>query len=131
MEPAPTGSQLSFRPEVSADSQGAIAWHGPGDHQPAIWFGAERSFELSYVGLTQDSRGKVAIAFEVAMQDKLLFGDFTESLTDRHMAILVDGEIKSAPNVMSRLPGSGILTGGVDGFEKGEAQALVTALRIG
>jgi len=125
------GSSLTFRPEVSKGVVNAIAYHGPDESWQPVWFGAERSFALSYVGKTYDGKGNIAIAFDIAPHDEALFSDFTESLINKHMAILIDGEIMSAPIVNDRLPGSGLLSGGPEGFAEEEATALITALRIG
>lgn len=125
------GSYLSFRPEVAAGADGAIAYHGPDGSWQAIWLDAERSFDLSYVGKTLDSRGNAAIVFEIAPHDQVSFSDLTESIIGKHLAILIDGEIISAPVVVDRLPGEGIIQNGMQGFTQEEATAMVTALRIG
>src|SRR5262249_17827284 len=46
-------------------------------------------------------------------------------------AIVVDGEIVTAPTVNSKLPGGGIIEGGAQGFTKKEVKELIVILRAG
>lgn len=87
--------------------------------------------ELSYVGPTMDQAGLPAVAFEFQEDRKSAFSDFTDEYTNRPMAIVLNNELFTAPNINGRLPGSGIIMGGRGGFDPDERNELVTALRTG
>jgi preprotein translocase subunit SecD len=60
------------------------------------------------------------------------FGDFTERIVKRQMAILIDGAVEVAPMVQERLPSGGHISGGgMDGFTKQEALHLAAVLTGG
>jgi hypothetical protein len=87
--------------------------------------------DLDTVGFASDSLGRPAIAFEMAKSRRQEFGDFTESLIGKQMAIVISGQILTAPIVKSRLPGSGIIEGGPGGFTLAEVRQIVSTLRSG
>jgi SecD/SecF fusion protein len=71
------------------------------------------------------------VHFEIATSKKSAFGDFTQKHIDEQMAIVLNGEIATAPKINSKLPGSGIIEGGSAGFTQKEVKDLVTVLRSG
>jgi len=74
--------------------------------------------------------GKPAISFEIAEAESESFSDLTEAHTNKLMAIEVEGEILSAPNIMSRLPGQGVLTSNSqDGYTPEELERLLAILQ--
>ncbi len=88
--------------------------------------------DLQYVGPGVDAKsGFPAVQFELAEHRKSAFGDFTEEFKGRYMAIILNGQVHSAPVIQNRLPGGGIITGGLDGFSPEEVKELVTVLRTG
>ncbi len=87
--------------------------------------------ELQYVGPTMDSAGLPAVAFEFQENRKSAFADFTDEYTNRPMAIVLNNELFTAPNINGRLPGGGIIMGGRGGFDPVERNNLITALRTG
>ncbi|HJM39680.1 MAG TPA: protein translocase subunit SecD, partial [Planctomycetota bacterium] len=86
---------------------------------------------LDYVGPGMDNAGFPAVTFEFQEHRKAAFADFTEDFQDRRMAIVLNNEVHSAPNIESRLPGGGIITGGMNGFSIDERRELLTVLRTG
>lgn len=87
--------------------------------------------DLESIDPDTDGLGNPAIHFELVEARQGEFGDFTESLTGRQLAIVVSGRVMTAPRVRSRLPGSGIIEGGAKGFTRAEVQELVALLRSG
>ena len=86
---------------------------------------------LNYVGPTMDQSGFGAVAFEFKEHRKAAFADFTEENKGRAMAIVLNGKVDSAPNINQRLPGAGIIQGGMNGFSQEEVRELITVLRTG
>ncbi len=124
------GSWIGFRPPATYGDPGAVAWSGASGDQSLTWFGEPQWFRLSRVAETVDQAGRAALSFEIAEEDVISFGDFTEALIGKQMAVEVDGEILSAPFVQSRLPGVGILQGGANGFREEELQRHLAALQM-
>ena len=87
--------------------------------------------DLESVGPDRDQYGYPAVRFEMAPDKKDAFGDFTEKNIEQQMAIVLNGEIVTDPRIESKLPGSGIITGGAGGFTQKEVNDLVTVLRSG
>jgi len=87
-----------------------------------------RGSDLSRVYPAQDSLGYPAVGFEMKVQRKSNFGDFTEKNLNRQMAIVLNVEIASSPSIDERLPGAGIIRGQ---FSPDEVRDLMTILRSG
>ncbi len=86
---------------------------------------------LNYVGPGMDEAGFPAVRFEFQEHRKAAFADFTNEFRGRRMAIVLNNELHSAPNIQSRLPGGGIITGGMSGFSSEEMREMITVLRTG
>ncbi|MFN2324141.1 MAG: protein translocase subunit SecDF, partial [Trueperaceae bacterium] len=65
-----------------------------------------------------------AVFFEVRAEDARAFGDFTGGNVGRRMAIVLDGEIQTAPTLNSRISDSGQITG-IPSLEEAADTALV------
>ena len=87
--------------------------------------------ELAYAGPSVGNTGFPVVAFEFEKFRKTAFSDFTAEYKNRPMAIVLNDQIFTAPNINDRLPGGGIIEGGQGGFAQSEVQALVTVLRNG
>lgn len=124
------GSWIAFRPPATYGDPGAVAWSGASGDQSLTWFGEPQWFRLHRIAETVDNAGRPALAFEIAEEDVISFGDFTEALIGQQMAVEAGGEILSAPFVQSRLPGVGILQGGANGFREEEMQRHLAALQM-
>jgi len=70
------------------------------------------------------------IQFELNDEGAVVFGNFTEraAINNDAMAIVLDGEVLSAPGVESRIDRSGVITGS---FTEDEARTLALQLRSG
>ncbi len=84
--------------------------------------------DLSRVFPTQDEIGFPAVGFEVRPARRAEFGDFTGKNKNRHLAIILNDEIVSAPTIQEELPGEGIIRGQ---FNDQEVKDLITVLRSG
>jgi len=85
--------------------------------------------DLDEVGYSADASGYPASSFELKKERAKDFGDWTESILGRPMAIVYGDEILMLATVKSRLPGGGIIEGGAGGFTQAEVKALVESLR--
>ncbi|TDJ69252.1 MAG: protein translocase subunit SecD [Planctomycetota bacterium] len=93
-------------------------WRFTGDH-------------LESVTPSQDDLGFPAVGFEMVTAKREAFTDFTKAHRNELMAIVINGEIATMPNINSTLPGGGIIMGGVGGFTSEDVNNLVTILRSG
>lgn len=91
-------------------------------------FGAADVGEL---GLGVDRLGLPALDFEMKPERARAFGDFTASIVDRQMGIVLDDEILTLATVNDRLMGSSQISGGRGGFSAAEVQGLIFLLRQG
>lgn len=87
--------------------------------------------DLQYAGPTVDQSGLPAVAFEFQENRKPAFSEFTDAYTNRPMAIVINQQVYTAPNINGRLPGGGIIMGGRDGISLAERDELITVLRSG
>jgi len=86
--------------------------------------------DIASTGFAQDQMGYPAVSFEFTKERRGDFGDWTQQIIGRGLAIVLDEEVVTLANVRSRLPGGGIIEGGAGGFSKGEVQALVRLMRL-
>lgn len=98
------------------------------DPKPEWRFG---SSDLGSVGFASSSRGSPAVSFELRADRQAAFGDFTASIIDRGMAIVIDGEIVVLATVNGRLMGASMIEGGRSGFTQSEVTNLIRILRAG
>jgi preprotein translocase subunit SecD len=71
---------------------------------------------------------------QFAMRDdrRSAFEDFTGRNVNRQIAIILDGTVKCAPTIKSKLPGEGTIQGGgVTGFTQRESEVLAAVLGAG
>ncbi|MFT5287220.1 MAG: SecD/SecF fusion protein, partial [Planctomycetota bacterium] len=87
-----------------------------------------RGDALGKVFGTSDSLGYPAVGFEMRPSRVTDFTDFTGENVGRSMAIVLNNEIRTAPNLEERLRGKGIVRGR---FTNEEVKELVTVLRTG
>jgi len=86
---------------------------------------------LANVGKTYDDKGLRAISFVLDDRGAKLFGRLTGLNEGRRLAIILDGQVQSAPVIQSRIDKRGIITGGSDGFTEREQDELIEALSTG
>jgi preprotein translocase subunit SecD len=77
---------------------------------------------------SQGQLGQPVVAFMFSADGARAFGEATGANIGRGLAIVLDGEIRSAPSINSRITDSGIIEGN---FSQQEVQDLVTTLRSG
>ncbi len=79
-----------------------------------------------------DANGARAVGFRLKGQGAQLFGDYTSKNVGNFFAIILDGNVVSAPVIQSAITGgSGIITGGTGGFSVTEMNNLITVLAYG
>jgi len=86
-------------------------------------FGAR---DLARVYATQDRFGYPALGFELVAERKDAFRAFTAANVNRRMAIVLHGEVRSAPTLNSELVGSGLIEGR---FKDEEVRTLAEQLQ--
>jgi len=91
-----------------------------------LWTG--RDLASTWVEPDPESPGYYAVHFKIIPERGTPYGDYTGANVHRHMAIVLNGKVEIAPELQSKLPGSGRITGRYT--EKG-AQGLVTVLQSG
>jgi protein-export membrane protein SecD len=72
--------------------------------------------------------GAWLVSFTLNSEGDTIFSEFTANNINQPMAIVLDGEVLSAPVINDRISGQGQITGG---FSKQEAEALAIQLRYG
>lgn len=83
---------------------------------------------LSDAMVEPDDRGLPAVTFWLNREGARSFGVLTGSNIRRDLAIVLDGEVKSAPTIKSRITDKGQITGS---FTREEAHDLAVVLRAG
>ena len=83
---------------------------------------------LQSVNITRDQQGLPAVGFIFNSRGRAKFASITERNRGWHLAIILDGQLKSAPVIRSRIAGRGIIEGD---FTMDEVTEMVTILRAG
>ncbi|MFM2105465.1 MAG: protein translocase subunit SecD [Chloroflexota bacterium] len=80
-----------------------------------------------------DQNGARAVGFVLKSEGAQLFGDYTSEHVGEYFAIVLDGNVVSAPVIQSAITGgNGIITGGgLGGFSVAEMNNLISVLRYG
>lgn len=134
-----TTAQLTFHP-VLGQAGSAEAAGGAGDlvlpsaEEPGVFYILDRSPVVSGENLIDaqpafDQNNRPAVSFRFDPAGARLFGDFTAAHIGQPFAIVLDGEVISAPVIQSHIPGgSGIITGQ---FTVEDSTELAVLLRAG
>lgn len=134
-----TTAKLSFNPVVrrgAAEDQtpGAGNISLPSMDEEGVWYTVEEVPVVSGEDLTNakgdfDQNGRPAVSFQFDARGARAFGDYTAQNIGAPFAIVLDGEVISAPVIQSHIPGgSGIITGN---FSVEEANRLAVLLSAG
>ncbi|MFN3787628.1 protein translocase subunit SecD [Sulfurihydrogenibium azorense] len=75
-----------------------------------------------------DQGGNPAVNFELTSEGAEIFGEATQKMIGKRLAIVLDGKVMSAPVIRSRITSSGQITGR---FSTEEANDLAVILRAG
>ncbi|MHA3979381.1 protein translocase subunit SecD [Halovulum sp. GXIMD14794] len=127
-----TTAQLSFHPVLpatSADALELLSVDEPGrtyriDPRPVV-----SGEQLTDAQASFDQNGQPAVSFRFDASGARAFGDYTAKNIGSPFAIVLDGEVLSAPVIQSHIPGgSGIITGQ---FTLDDSAHLATLLRAG
>src|SRR6056297_3243795 len=134
-----TTAQLTFQPVVSR-TQNAEENPGPGNEilpsldEEGLYYILEKAPVVTGEELTDaqpdfDQNGRPAVSFRFNPAGARKFGDYTAENIGNPFAIVLDGEVVSAPVIQSHIPGgSGIITGN---FSVEESTNLAVLLRAG
>ena len=88
--------------------------------------------EVDQAYASKDDQGFNAVGFRLKSEGAKLFGDYTTNNVGNFFAIVLDGNVVSAPVIQSAITGgSGIITGGTTGFSVTEMNNLITVLSYG
>lgn len=89
--------------------------------------------DLAKANLTTNSQnGQWVVGLEFNSEGAKKFADLTRELVGKPMAIFFNGELQSAPTVNEPITGgSGVITGGSNGFAYDEAKKMVDLLNAG
>jgi protein-export membrane protein SecD len=97
---------------------------------PCVLFGGE---ELKSANVGSNQQGQRTVNFVLQPHGASLFGSWTTAHVNQAFAIVLDNVVISAPNINEPIPGGNvqISAGGLGGFTRQEAEALVNVLRFG
>ncbi len=134
-----TTAKLTFNPVVrrgTSEDQtpGAGNVSLPSMDEQGVWYTVEEVPVVSGEDLTNakgdfDQNGRPAVSFQFDARGARAFGDYTARNIGAPFAIVLDGEVISAPVIQSHIPGgSGIITGN---FTVEEANRLAVLLSAG
>jgi len=134
-----TTAQLTFNPVVGrADDANSPAGAGneiaPSLDEEGVYYILESAHVVSGEELVDaqpsfDQNGRPAVSFRFNPSGARTFGDYTAENIGSPFAIVLDGEVISAPVIQSHIPGgSGIITGN---FGVEESTNLAVLLRAG
>ena len=93
-----------------------------------LHLGSPQPFEVARVYRSFDEFGFPAIGFEIAQADAGRFKDWTGSVIGSKIAVVVNGQVLTAPTVNMPLSSGGIITGGSFGFTEDEVRDLIAAM---
>ncbi len=134
-----TTAQLTFQPVVGRTAN-ANESAGPGNEvlpsidEPGVFYILERAPVVTGEELVDaqpdfDQNGRPAVSFRFNPTGARKFGEYTAENIGNPFAIVLDGEVISAPVIQSHIPGgSGIITGN---FNVEDSTQLAVLLRAG
>lgn len=127
MPEANAPAAMEFRSEVDSDEIGAMEFTFEGKE---VFLSQPRIYEMRLFE-SQDMLGKPALGFTPTDHKREEFGDYTEALKGKRMAILADGKILAFPYVNSRLSNGGVIDGGGGGFTSEAVADLIATIQSG
>ncbi|MEM1444570.1 MAG: protein translocase subunit SecD [Planctomycetota bacterium] len=98
------------------------------NNNPTLALTDQQEWELAGATVQPDQQGLPSVGFSMDAQGAALMGRLTENNIDQPMAIVLDGQVMSSPNIRGRISGQGQITGR---FSQAEALALVQTLKAG
>lgn len=88
--------------------------------------GGPGTFKRVYASL--DGAGRPAVGFELERDAANRFRDMTARNIDRRLAIVLDGQVRSAPTIRSEIGAKGIIEGGGAGWSEADLERLIGIL---
>jgi len=133
-----TTAELTFNAVLGQAAEGQVAGPGelvlPAADQPGLLYVVDRTPVVRGEALVDaqpafDQNGRPAVSFRFDPAGARTFGEYTAAHIGSPFAIVLDGEVISAPVIQSHIPGgSGIITGS---FTVEESTELAVLLRAG
>ena len=123
--------RVELRPASFEASESAEAMMPPGT-QRLVYVSSEALIteaDFTAARVTDDNDGRRAVALTLSDEAGDRFFKYTSDHTRQPIAILIDGEIISAPVVMSAMRSQAMITGGRDGLTEAQAERIVSAVR--
>jgi protein-export membrane protein SecD len=126
-----TTGVLEFMP-VPAGLQGLVGEgplpEGMQDIEPLF-----TGVEIDSAAIAQDqTTGELVVSLQLKDTGARLFDEYAADHFGEQFAIVLDGDVMSAPTIQAtRFGGSAQISGGAGGFAPSEAQSLVTVLKFG
>jgi SecD/SecF fusion protein len=118
-ELAPLRASLAEAELAAEDAKTKYGWTG------------DRLESAAAVPAPEGPHGAYEISFSIVPTYKAAFGDFTGANIDRQMAIVLNRTVSTAPNIHSKLPGSGRIFSSYNPYTQETARDLVTVLQSG
>lgn len=87
----------------------------------------EENWAVIEANRTQDLRGAPAVEFALNQRGGELLGQLTGENIERNLAIVLDGQVYSAPIIQSRLGERGVITGNFNAEEAGRIVRILEA----
>jgi preprotein translocase subunit SecD len=126
-EPAPTASQAAPAAEATGSATGAAP--SPTPTQAPVYHTVMTGAVLKTAGVSVDQSGSPYVSFELTSDGAKLFGDYTSQHVSDYLAIVLDKQVISVPQIQTAITtGSGSITGS---FTADEANSLAVQLRYG
>jgi preprotein translocase subunit SecD len=99
------------------------------DEFPPLFPGSE----VSSVNIGQDQTGGLTVNFQLKDEGARLFADYTTNNVGNYFAIVLDGNVISAPVINSAIPNGQVQieAGGIGGFPIEDARNLVNVIKFG
>lgn len=89
-------------------------------------FGGPGTFKRAHKAL--DASGRPALGFELEEEAAVRFRALTRASIGRRMAIVLDGQVRSAPVIRSEIGAKGIVEGGGASWADGEVELMAAVL---
>ena len=131
--PVPTRESLLVNGQVPAGMEIVPRLSTPGDAGGVVYYLVRKTAAVTGKDLrnarpTVDENNQPAVAFTLKTDGGRRFAKITGDNIGRHLAIVLDGRVQSAPQIDGRIAGEGRIFGG---FTPEEAQNLSLILRSG
>jgi len=86
---------------------------------------------LAGVGRGFDQMNRPAVSFSFDAGGAKRFGRLTSQNIGKRLAIILDGQVQTAPVIQSRIDRDGIIEGGSNGFTREEQEEIIAVLNAG